>query len=186
VHIGGAICAIAACGLTVSIGLVAYDLVYWQQLRGTTALLIVAIPALAAGQTWAIMVLGARRPENVRKTRWSYRVSARRDQTTAREFFFDGLPKLPSYGLLALAALGWLAAMTAWPGLRHGGPASATRSCRYRLNNHGTYSCVSRRTFNHAGADSQRFAAGILAGFFAVHLGTAAAELARRRRTPSS
>jgi hypothetical protein len=185
-RISRAICVVACCGLIVSMGLVVFDLIYWRQLSGATILLIPAIPAIAAGQIWGLMVLGARRPQNVRKTRWSYRVSARPDETTAREFFFDGLPRLPSYALLALAALGWLAAMTAWPLLINGGPASGTAGCPYRLNNHGVYSCVSRRTFNHAGAASQRFASGILAGFFAIHLGMSAAELARRRRATSN
>lgn len=181
-RISRAICVIAGCGLIVSILLAVFDLVYQRQLSLAAILLIPAVPAIAAGQIWGLMVIGARRPQNARKTRWSYRVSARWNEATAREFFFDGLPKTPSYVLLAVAALGWLAAMTAWPELIHGGPVSGRAGCPYRLNNHGVYSCVSHRTFNHAGAASQRFASGILAAFFAIHLGMSAAELARRRR----
>jgi hypothetical protein len=181
-RISRAICVIAGCGLVVSMALVVFDLVYRRQLSGATILLVPAVPAIAAGQIWGLMVLGVRRPQNVRKTRWSYRVSAPPGETTAREFFFDGLPKIPSYALLAVAAIGWLAAMTAWPGLVNGGPASPTAGCPYRLNDHGVYSCVSRRTFDHAGAASQRFASGIVSGFFAIQLGMSAAELARRRR----
>ena len=175
-----AICVVAACGLIVSVSLVVFDLVYWRQLSGATILLIPAITAIAAGQIWGLMVLGARRPRNARKTRSSFSVMARPGETT-REFFFSGLPRVPSYALLTVAALGWLAAMTAWPELTIGGPASGTAACPYRLDNHGVYNCVSRRTFNHAGAASQRFASGILAGFFAIQLGISAAELARRR-----
>jgi len=46
--------------------------------------------------------------------------------------------------------------------------------------------CVSRATYVHVGGAEQRFAAGILGGFFAVHLGVSAAELARRRGTVSA
>jgi hypothetical protein len=74
--------------------------------------------------------------------------------------------------------------MTAFPALAHGGPAGARGGCAYRLNNHGSYTCVSRQTYEHAGAGEQRFASGIMLGFFAIHSGAALGGLHRRRQTP--
>ena len=46
------------------------------------------------------------------------------------------------------------------------------------------YSCVSRSTWLAAGAAEQRFVAGILAAFFVMHFGMAAAEPRRRGVEP--
>jgi len=62
-----------------------------------------------------------------------------------------------------------------------GGPTSPTPRCRYRLVDHGVYSCVSRSTYFAAGAAQQRFAAGIPGGFFVIQFDLAAGELRRRR-----
>jgi hypothetical protein len=53
--------------------------------------------------------------------------------------------------------------------------------CRYRLVNHGEYTCVSRSTYIAARDAEQRLVAGVLGGFFVVQFGSAAAELRRRR-----
>jgi hypothetical protein len=98
--------------------------------------------------------------------------------------FFEGLPLRQANALLVLAFLCWLTAMTAFPSLLSGNPTSPGPGCQYRLVDHGDYSCVSRSTWLAAGAAEQRFVAGILAAFFVLHLGMAAAELRRRDREP--
>jgi hypothetical protein len=181
--VGRAVCLIAGGGLAVSLGLIVYALAAQRQLAGVDWLLIPGVPALAVGQVWAIVVIGARRPENFRRGAMAVGVSdpGGRTWADARSFFFDGLPKRHANALVAIAAVGMIAALTATPWIWNGGEASGTAGCPYRLNDHGVYTCVSRSVYNHAGAGAQRFACGILVGFFAVHLGAAAAELARRR-----
>jgi hypothetical protein len=175
---------ITACGLVVSVGLVLFDLIFDRQLSAADWLLIPGIPAVALGQVWGLIVLGARHPQDVRR-RWFRSSVKARPGESARRFFFEGLPKLQANGMLGIALLGWLAAMTAFPSLSSGGPASGTPGCPYRLNDHGDYRCVSHTAYDHAGAASQRFACGILAAFFSIQLGIAAAELARRRKPVS-
>ena len=92
-----------------------------------------------------------------------------------------GAPTAQAYALLAIAFLSWLAATTALPYLISGGPTAPTPGCRYRLVNHGDYTCVSHSRYIAARDAERRFVAGIFCGFFVVQFGIAAAELRRRR-----
>lgn len=155
-----------------------------KPLHGVAVLLVPAIPTLAVGQLWAIALINAR----TRRRTGGWRDRMRASQAMSlnpRGFFFGDLPSRFARPLLTLAFLGWLSAMTAFPALANGGPAGAGGGgCPYRLDNHGSYTCVSRQTYEHAGAGEQRFASGIMLGFFAIHSGAALGGLPRRRQTP--
>src|SRR5712691_3513342 len=187
VRIGRDICVIAAVGLTIAAALALATLAVDRPFGWADHLLIPSFPVLFAGQVWGVAILTARRP--VRERRWrrpsrhAFGGSVERDP---RRFFFEGLPVLQANVLLAVALLGWLAAIATFPSLTSGGPTSPSPGCPYRLNNHGSYKCVSRATYIHVGAAEQRFAASIIAAFFAIQFGMSAAELARRRMAASA
>jgi hypothetical protein len=153
-----------------------------KPLDDAPALLIVAIPMIAIGQLWSIAVINTRMPRPTGGWRDRIRTSKLMSRNP-RTFFFGNLPSRFGRPLLALAFLGWLSAVTAFPSLAKGGPADAGDGCAYRLSNHGSYSCVSQQTYQHAGAGEQRFASGILLGFFALHTGAALGGLSGRRRS---
>jgi hypothetical protein len=180
-RISRAVSVIAGCGLVVALALGLAALMRDRPVAATW-LLILAVPAVALGQLWGLLVLSARRPLDARRTWFGISVRSTGRGVGSREFFFDGLPSWQGRALLVLAGLAVVSAMTAFPGLIRGGPTSGTPGCPYPLNNHGAYTCVSRGAYEHAGADSQRFGCGILAAFFTIQLGIASAELARRRR----
>jgi hypothetical protein len=175
--------ALAACGLAIAAAVVLATLALGRPIGSVGVLFIASFPVLAIGQLWGIAVLSARGSEGEdrrrRSGRWGLGVGA--EFATGRRFFFEALPVRQANTLLVLAGLGWLAAAAAFPSLIHGGPASPIPDCRYPLVNHGSYRCVSHETYVHAGAAEQRFFAAIWGSFFAMHLGIAAAELARRR-----
>ncbi len=102
-------------------------------------------------------------------------------QINPRTFFFPGLPKQAAYGLLGVFFLAWLAAMTAIPSLSEGNPTTGTPGCPWALEDHGTVTCVSHATYERAGAAGERFAGGVLLGFFVIHFGVVTSEIARRR-----
>jgi hypothetical protein len=154
-------------------------LIRQKPLNGVTGLLLPAIPTIAVGQLWAIALISLRTPRRTSGGRDRMRAS-QASRGNPRAFFFGNLPSRFGRPLLALAFLGWLSAMTAFPALIDGGPAGARDGCPYRLSNHGSYTCVSRQTYEHAGAGEQRFASGILLGFFAIHTGAALGGLHRR------
>lgn len=180
--------ALAACGLAIAAALVLATLALGRPIGSAGVLFIPSFPVLAVGQLWGIAVLSARGSEEEdrgrRSGRWGLGVGA--ELATGRRLFFEGLPVRQANTLLVLAALGWLAAATAFLSLIHGGPASPIPGCQYPLVSHGSYSCVSHETYVHVGAAEQRLVAGIWSGFFAMHLGIAAAELARRRANAAS
>lgn len=154
-----------------------------KPLHGIAILLLPAVPTLALGQVWMIALINARMPR--RTGGWRERMRASQSLgMNPRTFFFGDFPAKLAYPLLGLAFVGWLSAMTAFPALTDGGPSSARHGCPYTLDNHGTYTCVSKQTYEHAGAGEQRFASGILLGFFALHTGAALAGV-RRRRQPN-
>ncbi len=161
-----ATCVVAGSGLIVAVFISLAALVRGRPFDPAVWLLIPGAPAVFLGQAWGIAVLTARRPP----------VSG-----GARRFFFDGLPKLRARVLLAIAALAWISTMVALAGLRDGVPDGGSPACPYRLNNHGSVTCVSRAVYEHTGASEQRLAASVLAGFFVMQFGIAAAELTRRR-----
>lgn len=173
-------CAAATCA-TGALIIDAAALIRGKPLNGIAVLLVPAIPTLVVGQLWAIGVL---------QTRMGRRTGGRGDRMRAsqamswnpRSFFFGDLPSRFARPLLALAFLGWLSAVTAFPAFTNGGPAGSGGGCAYRLNSHGSFTCVSLRTYEHAGAGEQRFASGVLLGFFAIHTGAALGGLRTRRR----
>jgi hypothetical protein len=174
--------ATAAIGLTFVVAVALATLVRGRPFGSAGALIVPGVLVVLAGQAWAIAILLARRPVEQRPRRpWNLRRNRAVAERDPRRFFFDGLPIRQANALVAVAFLGWLAAMTSFPSLTSGGPTSPAPGCPYRLQNHGSYKCVSRATYMHAGAAEQRFAAGIIAAFLAIHLGVNAAELARRR-----
>ena len=153
-----------------------------RPLPGVDLLLIPGIPLLGAGQVWAILV-GRARMANANGG-WRAKMSTQmKAQGNPRTFFFPWLPKQAAYGLPAAFFLGggWLAAMTAFPALSQGSPTGGTPGCPWALEDHGTVNCVSHVTYERAGAAGERFAAGIIMGFFIVHCGAAASEIVRRR-----
>jgi len=147
---------------------------------GLTILLLPAIPTVFVGQLWMIAALYARLPRSTGS--WRERVRARRAVGWNWRIVFGGLPATLLLPLLGLAFVGWLSAMTAFPSIANGGPAGAGDGCRYRLDSHARYTCVSRATYEDAGAGEQRFASGIFLAFFAVHTCGALGELHRRRQ----
>ena len=174
-------CAAALCAtgaFLVSVALLIRD----RPLDGAPALLVLAIPTIAVGQLWAIGLINSRMPP--RAGNWRDRVRANRGMSrNPQRFFFGDLPSKFGRPLLALAFLGWLSAMTAFPALVHGGPADPGGGCAFRLSNHGSYTCVSQHAYEHAGAGEQRFVSGILLGFFAIQTGAAIGGLYGRRRS---
>ncbi len=174
-------CAAALCA-TGAVLLIIALLVRGKPLADAPGLLIVAVPTLVVGQLWTIAVINSRMPRRTGALRDRLRANKAMSRKP-RAFFFADLPARFGRPLLALAFLGWLAAMTAFPSLMKGGPADAGDGCQYRLSDHGTYTCVSQRTYEHAGAGQQRFATGILLGFFALHTGAALGGLYGRRQS---
>jgi hypothetical protein len=143
-------------------------------------LLIPGIPLVFGGQLWVIFVLNARMPRV--SGGWRARMSSQmKVQRNPRTFFFPGLSKPAGYGLLCAFLLGWLAAMTAFPSLAQGSPTTGTPGCPWALEDHGTITCVSHATYERAGVAGERFAAGVIMGFFVVHFGVVTSEIVRRR-----
>jgi hypothetical protein len=138
-------------------------------------LLVPAVPALAVGQVWTIAQINARLPSS---GRWRERIRMQRSMSP-RAFFFGDLSRRVAGPLLGIAFAGWLSAMTALPS--QGATAASAPGCPYRLDDHGPTTCVSKRTYEHVGAGEQRFASGILLGFFAIHTGAALGGLRFRR-----
>lgn len=134
-------------------------------------LLIPGIPLIAVGQLWMIAVIQSRMPPRG-KVSWSQR-PLMPSSLNPRKFFFGSLGARTSAVLFAAAVGGWLLAVTAFPTLASGGPGGHTATCPYVLANHGSRTCVSRSAYQRAGAAEQRFAAGILLGFYCLHCGAA-------------
>jgi len=143
-------------------------------------LLVPAIPALLVGQLWTIGVLRAHMPSYPNGWR-QLATYGFRSWKTLRRVALGPLSTRAAYALTTLAFLGWLAGMTAFPALWHGGTNGGTPGCPYQLTNHGSLSCVSLTTYQHVGAAEQRLAAGVLLAFFVFHFAVAWGELVRRR-----
>ena len=156
-----------------------------RPLPGIGLLLIPGIPLLFGGQLWMILVMQARMPRV--SGGWRAKMSAQmKVQRNPRTFFFPGLPKQAAYGLLGVLFLAWLAAMTAAiPASSQGSPTSGMPGCPWPLEDHGTITCVSHAAYLQAGAAVERFAAGVIMGFFVIHFGVVTSEIVRRRGSVS-
>jgi hypothetical protein len=177
-RVGSAVRTTTGSALAIALAVVVTTLVTDRPIPHAGLLLILAIPIVAGGQLWAIATMLARRPS--RRSGWRGRFSIAGSRNP-RTFFFEGLPKRAANVLVAVFYGCWLTGVLTFLSLTSGGPASAGGACRYRLENHGTFKCVSHATYVHVGAAEQRFAAAVLAGFFVIHVGASAAELIRRR-----
>ncbi len=75
-RISRAVCVVAACGLAVTVFLVLAALARDRPFGSTAWLLIPGVPALALGQIWGIVVVGARWPRTERRGLLSRSVTA--------------------------------------------------------------------------------------------------------------
>lgn len=175
----GRIVACAAALGTVGAFLVSLAaLVREKPIHGLLILLVPAIPILVVGQLWAVATMNARMPRRARG--WRGRMRATQATTwNPRSFFFGDLPSRFARPLIALAFLGCLSSWTAF-GQSGGDPSGAGDGCPYRLDSHGTYTCVSQRTYERTGAGEQQFASGVLLAMFAIQTGSALGGLHRR------
>jgi len=171
---GNVIIAAAASAAAVSFAVSVKALLADRPTTGLTLLLFPAVPILAAGQIWMIAWMNLRHggPGGSWRQRSGVRTGAAQWPNPRTIILGRIGPKIGN-GLLALAFTGWLLGMTAFPAIAGGGPAGSGGGCRYRLDNHGSYTCVSERAYHHAGAGEQRFAASIMLAFFAVQTGAA-------------
>ena len=159
--------------------IVMHAVVFGRPLPGIAVLLLPAVPLLFAGQIRVISIVQERRPQP--SGSWLDRMAAQMQRNRdPRSFFFAGLSRPATNGLLAVVLLSWLAAVTALPALTTGNPRRGTAGCPWELDSHGQVTCVSHATYESASAAVQRFAGGILLVFFVVHFGAISGELSRR------
>ncbi len=172
------IIALTGAAWLVSFSVAAAALVRQRPLDHAGLLLVMGIPVLVLGQLAAIASVVGRqpRPASLREA------FSRSRQLSSRGQYFGALPSLVTRLLSAVAMAGWLIAMTGIQQSWHGSPDRATPGCPYRLIDHGRHSCVTEMRYEAAGAGIQRFAAGILSGFFCLQCGVALNVLAERRR----
>jgi hypothetical protein len=180
-RINALIAILAGVGVLATAAIVIAVLVRGRSLPFVAAGLVLGIPTLIAGQLWMIGLGIARQPPRRRSFRARVRGSWRHQQLSPFKLFFGDLDSQLVALCFGLFAAGWLAGVTAFPSLTNGGPAGAGNGCRYRLSNHGSYTCVSKSTYEAAGAAEQRLAAGILLAFYAIHTGAALGSLPARQ-----
>jgi hypothetical protein len=140
---------------------------------GVAWLLAPAVPVIFIGQIWTILILyGWNRPGSRRRGRLT--LSMLKPVLTV-------MPGAVAYGLIGVAILGWVSAITAFPALSSGNPSTATSGCPSPLVDHGAVTCVTHSAYLHAGAAAQRFGAGIVGFFFALHFLVTLCEAVRQR-----
>jgi hypothetical protein len=166
---------VSAAAAIVAAAVIIADLVRRQAVPNTSWLLVAGAVILVIGQVWMVSLGIAQRP--TRGTPWTVGIrttwASRWSQPPVRETWFPHLPPMVANLFLTVAFLGWVAAFTALAiGLPGGGP-DLTAGCPYSLESHGVITCVTRQTYDQAGADLQRFAAGIFLAFFSLHAGAA-------------
>lgn len=171
----------ALVGLVVATVVLAVTVVGGRPIPHAGLLLVPAIPLLFAGQAWSIALINARRakPSGSLRDRMAAQWSAQRNPRT---LFFPDLPLRAAYGLYGAFVVGWVAGMTAFPSLSRGVPSPGSPVCRWPLDNHGLFTCVSHAVYLQVSAAGERLAAGVMLGFFAVHFGVATSEAILRRR----
>jgi hypothetical protein len=166
--VGGAVGALTAAAIALA------ALVRQRPVGGAVLLIAPAIPLVAAGQLWTIGWVQLRQPQRSGSWRRRSLDSAAQGRRNSIQFFFGPLDRRVALGLLAVAFSGWLLAMTAFPSMTDVEPATPGAGCQYQLWDHrGGVTCVPRSAYEHTQAGQQRFAAGILLAFFAIHTGAA-------------
>jgi hypothetical protein len=163
---------VAAAGSAGAVVIVGYSLTAKESLGDAGVLMALAMPVVLLAQFWLIGVLVARSPRRRRSSRSWFR--------NPYAMFFGGVSKRAAIVLGGLTLALWLAAITAASG-PSGTTTSPAPGCPYALSQHGSITCVSRAAYEEARTKEDRFSAGILGSFFALHLGMAAGELERRR-----
>ncbi len=146
--------ALAAAAAAVTAWIVAANLITGSAVAVPTALTLLAIPVVFGGQIWVIICL--------RRVLGQSRLSS------------AALRRINPMVLGAVAALafaGWLMAAASAPAGAHGTPLSTGQTCAHVLNTHGTYTCLTEAAYQRNQANDQRAEAGILFGFFAIHVG---------------
>jgi hypothetical protein len=170
-------CDVAAVFVTASI--VIHALVWNRPLSGAMLLLTVGIPLLAFGQVWMIVTQYARRSRRVRDG--LIRRSDRLGLTGEKPTFFGGLSRRETIVVYVAFVAAWLAGMTAVPSISNGNPTAPTTGCPWPLVNHGVQTCVSYSKYLAAGVGLQRFAVGVLLGFYLIHAASSLSEIRLRR-----
>lgn len=113
----------------------------------------------------------------------SWRRGATWPSRSPRQLFFGSLPNAGAYLVLGLFFLCWLIGFSGFSSLGQGNPSGGTPGCPWRLNDHGSFTCVSYERFEQVSVAAQRSVAGLFMGFFVIHLGVAADDIVRRRRS---
>ncbi len=178
--LNNAIILLSALAVATAAAVVIADLIRERQ-ASLKWLLGPAIPLLVIGQVWSTAVMRAWTDSAALGT-WPRGMSSQRRPSLSHKTLTVYLPKPIVFGLEATFILGWLVGFTAIFWARDGGPAVPTATCRWPLVDHGLTTCVSHATYLEAGAALQRLVAGVLMGFFAMHLLLALAQRVRRRR----
>jgi hypothetical protein len=160
-------------GAVIAVAVIITNLVRRAAVPGLAPLLVAAVPVVFAGQVWMIGLAldrfgTGRVPLRTAMNPWAMwqRLTANPDRRLGVVF-------------IVLVVGGWLTAMTAFPAFEHGDPAPPTPDCRYPLEQHGSTVCASAAEYQRAGAGEQRFLAGILLCFLALHTSAALGGITR-------
>ena len=177
VRVSRAVCVAAGIAAATAVAIVLAVLVRGRAVSGVGRLLWLGIPILLAGSAWRIaVIMGRQKRDRDSSQRW-YRAG----KGESRIWFAEGLQRRLANALSVVAVFCGAIALSGFPFIISGSPTSPSRHCRYRLEEHGEYTCVSHSRYVSAGAGVQRLAAGFLGACFVVQFGIAAAELRRRR-----
>jgi len=168
-------------GLAIAFAVIVVTWLTDRPISGVGDLLIPGFPLLLLCQLWVIAILYARIPRP-RGSWWDQMSTSIDVQRSPRRFLFGALPGWAAYLLIAAIVSGWFSAMAAFPGLLQGNPGDGYAGCPWPLVNHGAVTCVSYARYEDADAAGERFAAGILMFFFAMHFGVVIDEMRRRTR----
>jgi hypothetical protein len=157
-----------AAAIAVAVTLIAASLILGRPIGGVALLLGPGVLLLIVGQVAAIVVIRARRPSPTGR-RFSSDRARRRSISGDLRLSFGPLDRRVTGMVGALCVIGFLSFITGIIFTFHGGPAGPGGGCAYRLQAHGIYTCVSKTTYDLAGAAQQRMVAGIFLFFYAMH-----------------
>lgn len=156
------VAAAAACTYLIAVSVAVLALVRGRPLHNAGYVLLATVPVLVVGQVWAIAIQRARklsRPRS-RQSLLSWKRAWRRQ--------FGDLPPAIAVATPLLAFGSWLLGMSAFAHLTLGGATAGTPSCPYRLNNHGSITCVSHSDYLKVKAAEQRLLGGVLSFFYVI------------------